>query len=134
MDSSFLPEKYFRAVKLGTSGVPEWGIVYPEGSVLLYEHCTEDNFYRPGHVNRKVNRYQAKLNDFEEHFKCRGIFLFVLDIPRKVVENFVRTLMPTQNAFFFTDYETFLTVPLGKQLTAPIYIWGQDGRVTALGE
>ena len=123
-----IPEKYFRSVKLGTSGVPEWGIIYPKGSILLYEHCTEDNFYRPGNVKKKVDRYREKFDQYEHHFNMKPIFLFVLDVPRIVVERFVSSILPAGDQFFFTDYEHFLKSPIGKQLDAPIYIWGEDGK------
>ena len=35
--------------------------------------------------------------------------------------------------FFFTDYETFLKVPIARQLYEPIYFWS-DGKVYPLSE
>lgn len=132
MEGIIIPEKYFRSINGGSSGLPEWGIIYPNGSMLLYEHCTADNFYRPRHVERKVIRYQENIYTLEKHFKKKAIFVFVLDVPRLMVERFVKTLLPIGNQFFFTNYDSFLCVPIDKQLVTPIYIWGEDGKSYSL--
>ena len=123
-----VPEKEFKRINRGQLGVPEWGILYPKGTMLLYEHCTEDNFYRPNNVKRKIERYQDALFEFEEHFKRQAMILFVLDVPWDVVDRFVEEIVPTGEQFWFTDYRSFLKVPMGEQLYAPIYTWGMDGK------
>ena len=120
MTGEIIPERYFR----GFGIVPEWGIKYSE-SLLLFEFCTRDNASRSGLVNQKVAMYQKNLPNIEERFGGQGTVLFVLDIPREKIK-------PTGEFCFFTDYETFKTVPYSQQLTASIYIWGGDGKTYPL--
>ena len=122
------PEKEFKRINRGQLGVPEWGILFPTGTMLLYEHCTQDNFYRPNNVKRKIERYEYTLFDYEEYFGCKAIIVFVLDVPYEVLNRFVDEIAPTHDAFWFTDYKSFLKVPLGEQLYSPIYIWGVDSK------
>ena len=110
--------------------VPEWGILYNNGKLLLYEFCTEDNFSRKGVIKSKITRYNNNLGYLEEKFFGEAIVLFVVDAERKKVESFIKENKPGEQ-IFFTDYKTFLDVPMGGQLRAPIYIW-EDGRVLSL--
>src|SRR5215204_2817347 len=41
MDGVAIAEKYFQ----GMGCVPEWGIIYPDGKLLLFEFCTKSNYY-----------------------------------------------------------------------------------------
>jgi len=123
-----VPEKEFKRINRGQLGVPEWGILYSTGTMLLYEYCTQDNFYRPNNVKRKIERYQDTVFQYEEHFISKAIVLFVLDVPMDVVDRFVDEIVPTGEQFWFTDYKSFLKVPMGEQLYAPIYTWGMDGK------
>jgi hypothetical protein len=100
--------------------VPEWGIRYPSGKLLLFEYCSQDNFERYNLVKGKMIRYRHTYPD--------GLVLFVIDALREKVEQYVRKMTPCGDNFFFTDYQTFKNVPIGQQLTAPIYIWGEDGQ------
>ena len=93
--------------------------------MLLFEYCTEDNFYRQ--LKWKVRKYQ----DYVLNSKERIVVLFVLDVSREKVKKFIERHQPV-GPFYFVDYETFLKVPLGNQLTAPIYFWGEDQNVYAL--
>lgn len=111
-----IPERKFK----GQNIWPEWAIRYPSGKILLYEFCTKDNSRRKGVVKSKITRYQAILR---EEF----VIVFVMDIPRQDVVELVAQLQPEGN-FMFTDYETFKSVPLGQQLTASIYLWGEDSQ------
>jgi hypothetical protein len=117
MTAEIIPERAFR----GGGVIPEWGLRFSNGNLLLYEFCTEDNFQRYGLVKGKMNRYQKI---YPEAF-----VLFVIDTEREKVEKFVSKI--TGDNFFFTDYETFKSVPIGQQLIAPIYFWC-DGRVHPL--
>ena len=73
--------------------------------------------------------------NIEEEFKVPAIVIFVLDVKRSLVQGFIERLYPTGEPFYFndgepfyfTDYDTFKSVPIGKQLSEPIYIW-QDGK------
>ena len=116
-----IPEKLFR----GFGCVPEWGIRYPNGSILLLEFCTKDNFYFSGNMRGKLEAYKENIWRIEEEFQAEGVVLFVIDIPRDAVKRFVENT--DDDYLFFTDYETFLKAPIGKQLQEPIYIW-VDGK------
>lgn len=137
-DGTAIPERYFK----GSGSVPEWGIIYPDGKLLLFEFCTKDNFYFAGNMRGKLGSYKNNLHKIEERFQGKAVVLFVLDVPRPVVERYVRSLDDAGSAggvppaysgdtfpdpFFFTDYETFLKVPFGQALQSPIYFW-VDGK------
>ncbi|MCL4552437.1 MAG: hypothetical protein M1305_02620 [Candidatus Marsarchaeota archaeon] len=129
MGGEVIAERCFR----GMGTVPEWGIRYHSGSLLLYEYCTEDNFYRTSLVKNKVKRYCDHLEGINDRFAGNGtIVLFVLDVPRQTVESFIRNSRLVGEPFMFTDYDTFRSVPLGENLRAPIYIWAQDGETYSL--
>jgi hypothetical protein len=53
-------------------------------------------------------------------------------VPREKVQKFVWEIIPIGLPVFFTDFETFKSVPIGEQLSAPIYIWGEDGKTYPL--
>ena len=137
-DGEIIAERHF--YRLGV--VPEWGIRYPNRKLLLLEYSTEDNFERTNLMKGKINAYIRHLEKIEEKFEAQAIVLFVIDVPRVKVEGFVDTLKREDgsgaagapaalyegdrfplNPFYFTDYKTFLGVPIGQQLAAPIYIW-----------
>lgn len=149
MDGEIIAERHF----YGLGAVPEWGIRYPNGKMLLFEFCTESNFLFSNNMNGKLGAYKKHLEEIEHKFKAEGLVLFVLDIPRDKVRRYAGSLgraagsvadrvasaLPEGdtfpfNPFFFTDYETFLKVPIGKQLTEPIYFWSHDGRLYPLGK
>jgi hypothetical protein len=138
MDGEIIAERFF----YGCGAVPEWGIRYPNGKMLLFEFCTESNFLFSNNMKGKLNAYQKHLDEIEKKFEAKAIVLFVIDIPRDKVERFVGSLKREvgslagaraggdrfpSDPFFFTDYETFLKVPFGQQLTEPIYFWS-DGK------
>ena len=133
-DGEIIAERYF----YGLGAVPEWGIRYPNGKLLLFEFCTESNFLYANMMKGKISAYQRHLEKIEERFLAKAIVLFVIDVPRKTVEGFVGALRREDgslagaraegdsfpfNPFWFTDYQTFLGVPLGQQLAAPSYFW-----------
>jgi hypothetical protein len=142
LDGEIIAERFF--YRLGA--VPEWGIRCPNGKLLLLEYCTEDNFRHSNMMKGKINAYMRHLEKIEEKFQAEAIVVFVIDVPRGTVENFVGILKRDVgsvadddqsalyegesfplNPFFFTDYKTFLGVPMGTQLIAPIYFW-MDGK------
>ena len=122
MEGMIIPERKFR----GFGIIPEWGIGYDNGKMLLFEFCTASNFYKSGNVQGKITRYNNYLPLIEGKFGRDGVVLFVIDASRRDVDEFVNTRMPLGSQFFFTDYKTFLLEKIGEQLTAPIYIWGDD--------
>src|SRR6185503_11171656 len=136
-DGEIIAERFF--YKLGA--VPEWGIRYPNGKLLILEFCTENNFLHSNMMKGKINVYKQHLENIEAKFQAKAIVLFVMDVPRVKVEGFVGALRREVgsvaddvsalhggdrfplNPFWFTDYQTFLGVPIGQQLAVPIYFW-----------
>ena len=97
-------------------------------------------------MNSKITRYKKYLPAMEEKVRRNITVLFIIDIDRNKVKEFVirtkgilsepvlsilagTSIFP----FFFTDYQTFKTVSVGKALTAKIYFW-QDGKEWGLTE
>lgn len=138
MDGEIIAERFF----YGLGVVPEWGIRYPNGKLLLLEYSTEDNFLRSNLMKAKINAYLRHLEKIEEKFEAKAIVLFVIDVSRVKVEGFVNMVKREDgsgaadapaalyegdrfplNPFYFTDYKTFLGIPIGQQLAAPIYFW-----------
>jgi hypothetical protein len=108
--------------------------------MLLFEFSTKSNFLFSGKMQGKLQAYEKNLEKIESKFKAKAMVVFVLDIPKAMVERFVlaeRLAGSVADAppegghplapVFFTDYETFKKVPIGEQLTAPIYFWN-DGK------
>jgi hypothetical protein len=76
-------------------------------------------------VTRKVKLYAEHLPALEKHFKTQAVVLFVLDSK----DALARATQELKAPFaYFVDLQTFLRVRLGRQLTAPVYIWGYDGK------
>lgn len=122
-DGVIISEKKFIRFR----SVADWGIAYPNGSLLIFEFASYDNFNRVKLVRDKIAGYVASLDAMLTTFACkRGIVLYVADTGRGKVKSFVQENdVPAE--FYFTDYETFKSVPFKEQLSADIYIW-QDGR------
>jgi hypothetical protein len=142
-ESEIFLERAFR----GFAIVPEWGIRYPEerGTMLLYEHHTNQNFNHGGVMKSKLTRYSKHLPRIEEKVNRKVNVLFVIDATRHRVREFVGKVKPflekpvmsdisrePRYPFFFTDYKTFLEVPVGQALSAEIYFW-QNGKEWKLG-
>ena len=135
-------ERAFR----GFGIVPEAGIRYSEerNTMLLFEYCTFSNFTHGGTMKSKLTRYKMYLPAIEKKVKRSITVLFIIDIERYKVKEFVRRMQPilvepffstfagsSHYPFFFTDYQTFKSVPVGGALTTKIYFW-QDGREWSL--
>ena len=143
-EGEIIPERAFRGFKI----VPEGGIRYPKkrNTMLIFEYCTEKNFHHGGVMKSKVTRYKKSLPAIEEKFDRNVTVLFILDIERWKVKQFVSRVKPSleepilsgltgdsRHPFFFTDYETFKSAPIGKTLGTGIYFW-HDGKEWMLGE
>lgn len=125
-DGEFIEERFFK----GFGSVPDWGVKYGE-KLLLVEFSTKDNFEGARIIKTKLTKYEQNLEKIITHFKAQSaIVLFVLDVSRERVINFIKRTEP-EDVFFFTDFETFKTVPFGQQLLAPIYLWS-DGEAYRL--
>jgi hypothetical protein len=157
-EGEIVPERKFR----GFGIVPEAGIRYSKvrGTMLLIEHCTRKNFKHGGVMKSKITRYIKYLPMMEKRFGRRITVLFVLDIERHEVEAFVKRLEKLVDydgtgkredgsaggfaassqgdrfpldPFFFTDFETLKSVPVGQALKAKIYFWN-DGSEWSLSD
>jgi len=135
-DGVIIAERFF----YGLGSVPEWGIIYPNGVMLLLEFCTKSNFFFTNNMLSKLTAYKRNIGKIEEKFNSKAIILFVIDVPREVVNRFVlKNGLSAQDVpavgsvagalpnAMFTDYGSFLSIPIGSQLAAPIYFW-IDGR------
>jgi hypothetical protein len=164
-ESEIVQERAFRSFDI----VPEAGIRYSEerGTMLIFEYCTRSNYKHGGVMKSKITRYKKHLPLLEAKFKRNITVLFVIDIERSEVREFVRRLSHLLDVtgysgfdgsvkrddgsdavgvataspggdrfpfdpFFFTDYQTFKSAPVGGALTAKIYFWndGNEWRLT----
>lgn len=123
MDSEVLRERHFR----GCGILPDFALRFPAGKMAGVEFTTADNHYKKGNMTGKLRRYRKNIEQIEARFKAEFFAVFVVDIRREKIAWFVERAN-TAGPFFFCDYETFRQVPYGQQLTAPIYIWGGDGK------
>ncbi len=110
-----IPERSFR----GYGAVPEWGLLY-QSVILLGEFSTKSDVIDHGSIPSKLRAYDGNLPKIEAEYGVTPIVVFVLDIPREQVLRRLKVWHP-QGPYYFTDYETFLSVPIGQQLTAKIY-------------
>lgn len=115
MAAEIIPSRFFR----GMGSIPEWGMRI-NNSLILYEFCTRSNYY--SRLRKKIEAYDKNLDKIEDKFG-KAFVLFVCDVDREYVKKFE----PKPDWALFTDYKTFKGVPIGEQLTSPIYIW-VDGR------
>jgi hypothetical protein len=141
-ESEIMPERVFRGFYI----VPDFGLRYSDsrGSMLLVEFLTERTFEHGGVAKSKITRFINGLSAIEEKAGREATILFVIDTKRQRVKEFIRRMEPVlgeplisnstgeaRYPFFFTDYEKFLSVPIGKALTSRIYFW-HDGKEWAL--
>jgi hypothetical protein len=164
-ECEIVQERAFRGFDI----VAESGIRYSEErrTMLIFEYCTRSNFKHGGVMKSKITRYKKHLSEMETKFKRNITVLFVIDIERSEVKDFVDRMsrllsvndfsdfdgsekreagsdavgVTTASAegdrfpfdpFFFTDYQTFKSVPIGEALRTKIYFWsdGQEWRLT----
>jgi hypothetical protein len=118
-----------RAFK-GYGRVPEFGIQYENGTLLLCEFSTKHDTHYSGKIRGKLGGYDECLDRIDEDFNARAGVVFILDVPRQEVEDRLKRWQP-DGPYWFTDYETFLKVPMGQALIAPIY-FRPNGTVEAI--
>lgn len=123
MEAEVIQERMF----YGGGCVPDFGLAYPSGKMILCEYSSEDNFHRPHNIKDKLAAYRKFLPGIQERFGMEAVLVFVLDVSRIKVQKFVDKEKPTGLPVFFTDMDMFCRVGIGHQLEAPIYIWGEDG-------
>ena len=146
-DGEVIAERFF----YGLGSVPEWGIRYPNGKIILFEFSTKSNFLYTNMMNGKISAYKRNIGKIEEKFQAKAIVVFVLDVDRGVVERYAGSLGSRAGSvadegvsafpdggyspllpLFFTDYQTFLNIPIGEALITPIYFWAIDGKAHQL--
>jgi hypothetical protein len=96
-------------------------------------------------MKSKITRYKKYLPAMEEKVGRKLTVLFVIDVDRIKVKEFVGRMQnllaepvfpdfsgDARFPFFFTDYNTFKSVPLGNALKLRIYFWhdGKEWRLT----
>lgn len=120
-----VPERDFRGFKV----VPDFGLLYEGGTLLLCEVETATDRYR---TKGKVTRYNHHLAQIEAHFGARAVVVFVMEQPRALLRRWVARGVPWGAAHYFCDADTFFHLPDGRPLTAPVYLWGGDGQTYPL--
>src|SRR6266487_2408313 len=86
-EGEIIPEREF----FGLGCIPEWAIWYPGGTILPGEFCTESNYRYGGLLRGKIDAYQRHLPQMEAKFGAEAVVLFVIDMPRETVINYVAT-------------------------------------------
>lgn len=130
MTAKVIEERFF--YKCGS--VPDLGLKYHTGNLLLVEYCSKSNFEHYNVIKNKLSAYRRNLWQIEEKFEGKGIILFVIDVPKDVLKKFVDGMVPMGLPVFFTDFESFKNTEIGSQLSARIYIWGEDGNTYPLSQ
>jgi hypothetical protein len=125
-DGEFVSERTFR--EIGAKSVPEWALIRPSRTMLLFEYSTADNFRRGQLMRKKLAAYRKHLAGIEASFGANGLVLFIFDAPGQRVKAFAQQQSQNLEPFYFVDLEAFMAVEIGRQLTAPIYFWGGDGQ------
>jgi hypothetical protein len=127
--------------------VPEGGLRYSieRNTMLIFEYSTHSNFTHGGVMKSKITRYKKYLPDMEKKVGRKLTVLFVIDVERMKVKEFVGRMQnilsepifpdfsgEARFPFFFTDYDAFKAVPVGDALKAAIYFWhdGNEWRLT----
>lgn len=95
---------------------PEFGYRFPKGD-LLFEFQSYHN---------TLQEYKHKVQAYK---RAPGVVLFVCAVDRGMMERYIKKY---PGDYYATDYETFLSVPYGEQISAPIYFWGGDGTAHSL--
>lgn len=114
--------------------VPESGLWYPNGKMLLIEFSTKNDFEYSNKMKSKLAAYRNHLWEINAKFKTNCFLVFVIDVSRERVLKLALEVMPTHLPVYFVDYDTFKSVPIGQQISSPIYIYGEDGKTYPLTE
>lgn len=112
---------------VGCGTVPDFGVKFPNGKMILVEYTTKTEFSMKARIKNKLYKYQINLGKIEWNFDTKAMIIFVIDQPRENIERFVKKMIPIDLPVYFVDLESFKKVSIGEQLKAPIYIWGKDG-------
>lgn len=123
LEADVVPERKF----FGCGSVPDFGMKYKSGQMLLIEFTTRHNFSMTNSVIEKIAAYRNNLSTISNRFNASPIILFVVDVPRVKIQTYIEERKPISLPIFFVDTETFNSIEIGSQLAAPIYLWGEDG-------
>jgi hypothetical protein len=127
-DGEIISEKHFSKFRI----IPEFGIRYPTGTLLLVEFSTPDNFRRRGLMRSKVERYEKNMNVILHQFNSeRGVVLFIMEASAEAVKRFRQRIVTLDVPIYAVDWESFQSIKYGKQLSEPIYFW-EDGNAYPL--
>ena len=118
MTGIFVPQSEFHDM----GSIPDQAVIFDK-SLLLIEFHTYHNFRRHK-VEQKVAAYTRHLSEIEGDFKRGAIVIFVIDALKEEIHE----LNVSDDSCYFVDFNTFKSVPIGQQLSAPIYLWGGDGQ------
>jgi hypothetical protein len=86
-----IAERHFRRY----GRVPEFGIRFENGKLLLLEFSTKHDVTYTGKIRGKLNGYGDCLREMERDFNVRATVVFVLDVPRDRVRRIVETHQPS---------------------------------------
>ncbi len=124
MTTMVIEERFFRSC----GSIPDLGLKFANNKMLLVEFTSKSNYEHYNVIKNKLSAYKRNLWNIDERFSVSSILLFVIDVPREKVQKLVLDVTPVGLPVFFTDYESFKSISIGDQLSAPIYIWGEDGK------
>jgi hypothetical protein len=128
MGGIVIEERHF--TKFGC--VPEFGIWYPSSKMILAEFSTLNDFEFSNKMKSKLVAYKKHLWEINEKFKAESLLVIVIDVPRDRIQKFVLENRPIGLPVYFVDFDSFKAMPIGQQLSAPIYIFGEDGKTYPL--
>jgi len=97
------------------------------GVVLIFRDITERK-----ETEEKLEEYRNNLERIEESFSAKAVVVFVVDVKREILDRFVKARVTDPGPYFFSDYETFLKMPIGRALYEPIYTWSFDAKLYPL--
>jgi hypothetical protein len=122
-----IPESKFR----GLGSVPEGGLLYPNGSLLALEFSTKHDVSYPLNMISKFQAYERNREKINDVFHAKTGVVYIWDVPRDAVQERIARWKPEEGPYWFIDWKTFLDIPIGDALTAPLY-FRPDGRVEAI--
>lgn len=131
-DVEIVSEMFFQEEKDRFGCIPDWAVRFPS-IVLLCEFSTADNFRRIRLMQQKLQAYRRYVPRFADYFESDVLVLFVFDVPPNKVQQFVHSFAVPDDTFaYFTDLASLMAISQVELLTAPLFIWGGDGRSYSL--
>jgi hypothetical protein len=126
-------ENDFKRLALGA--VPEGAFLHPNGTLVLLEYSTENDWNKTRRLMKKIVAYRKCLEKIREAYGAKtACVLFIVDVDRERIARFAdefSTKATENDLFYFTDYETFKRVEMGQTRNAEIYYF-VDGKEYSL--